>query len=329
MTIRELPTIEELKWNELALHPLQSYAWGVIREKTGVKVVRFGCFEDEQLKDVYQMTLHPVPHTSYAIGYIPRSRMPSSAFLNYLRDYSRRYKIICITFEPEAKEGVAVPAELTASAHPLFYKWTRVIDLSKSIEELKKDLEGRTRYNVGLAERKGVTVTEENTPDGFETFYTLFSVTTKRQHFGGHTKHYHETIWNIFSQQGVSHVLVARYEGRPLAACELFLFKNVLYYTYAGSLDEDRSVKAMNALMWGVIEFGKAHGAQSLDLWGIAPPDDSSSKSEWAGFSDFKKGYGGEAVPMCGSFDLVVFPLLYRLYVAGNALRKGISRLVG
>ena len=71
-----------------------------------------------------------------------------------------------------------------------------------------------------------------------------------------------------------------------------------------------------------MIEFGKQHGATKLDLWGILPPDSSDESNPWAGFSEFKKGYGGEAVEMIGSFDLVLSPFLYKIYSFVFFLRK-------
>ncbi len=334
MSVRELPTIEPSDFNQGAPHPLQDYAWGTIRETTGLRVVRFGVCENEILIETYQMTLHAVPFINYSIGYIPRSKIPSEEFLSYLQIYCKKYKIIFVMFEPDQivtgghDDAFETPSPLLQkSGTPLFYQWTRIIDLSKPIETLKKELEANTRYNIGLAERKGVVVLNNDTDQGFEDFYAIYSETTKRQRFGGHTKKYHKTIWDIFSKIGIAHILTAKYQDKILCACELFLYKGTLYYTYAGSSMEHRNLKAMNALMWNVIVFGKENGARSLDLWGILPPDSTDPTNPWAGFSDFKKGYGGEAVEMIGSYDLVVFPFLYKIYQIMFKLRKQIQRL--
>jgi lipid II:glycine glycyltransferase (peptidoglycan interpeptide bridge formation enzyme) len=71
--------------------------------------------------------------------------------------------------------------------------------------------------------------------------------------------------------------------------------------------------------------FGKKHNATSLDLWGILPPDVTDPKNPWAGFSDFKKGFGGEMVQMIGSYDFVAFPVLYWFYTVAFKLRKFLS----
>jgi lipid II:glycine glycyltransferase (peptidoglycan interpeptide bridge formation enzyme) len=324
MKVRELVSIEEHVFDQRASHPLQLFAWGSIRTTTGIQVVRFGVYEGEVLVETYQMTLHKVPGVARYVGYIPRSRMPSKGFLEYLESYCKKYKIISVLFEPDEVrgKGAAPTAPLQRSSTALFYRFTRVIDLTKPIEALKKELDATARYNIGLAERKGVLVSVEDTQQGFEDFYSLYEITTKRQNFGGHTKTYHQTIWNEFSDKGIAHILVARHGGRPLAACEVWLYNGTLYYTYAGSSTEQRNLKAMNALLWQVILFGKDHGATKLDLWGILPPGEYDPNEPWAGFSDFKKGYGGEVVEMIGSYDFIMSPVFHALYVLGYKLRK-------
>ncbi len=325
MTIRELDTVEPQIFDQSVTHPLQLFAWGSIRQATGLRVVRFGEYDGDVLHAAYQMTLHKLPLVPYWIGYIPRSRVPSEAFLSYLRAYGKRYRIVSVLFEPDE---VDVPARakpaLAESRTPLFYQWTRIIDLTESLENIKKKCDATTRYNIGLAERKGVTVAVEDTDSGFEAFYELYQATTKRQHFGGHGRLYHETIWRTFKDRAIAHMIVARYRGQPLAACEVWLHNNTLYYTYAGSSTEFRNLKAMNALMWNVIVFGKEHGAIKLDLWGILPPNEHDPHNPWAGFTDFKKGFGGEAVKMIGSYDLIIHKPLYVLYVVFSWLRKRI-----
>lgn len=328
MTFRELPTITPEEFDAFALHPLQTFAWGTIRQTTGLRVVRFGAFEGDSMVAVYEMTLHKVPLVPYFIGYVPRSQMPSEEFLQYLKSYCKTYKIISVLFEPCEKAGeVSIPAALRRSSTPLFYTYSRVINTTLPIETIKEQLEAQTRYNIGLAERKGVVVSTEDSEKGFEAFYTLYEGTTKRQHFGGHTHTYHKTIWDTFHARGIAHILVARLGTTPLAACEVWFYKETLYYTYAGSSMEERNKKPMNALLWGVILFAKEHGAQHIDLWGTLPEGaEMDTSNPWAGFSDFKKGYGGKVIEMIGSYDLIVNPVFYFLYVFAAKVRKTVAR---
>ena len=69
MTINIIPdTFSSEAFNAVANHPLQTWEWGEARKETGLEVIRVGEFDNNELKHVFQMTLHPVPKTSWKIG---------------------------------------------------------------------------------------------------------------------------------------------------------------------------------------------------------------------------------------------------------------------
>lgn len=316
-------------YNSNATHPLQAWEWGEARKATGIDVIRLGEFDGTELKNVYQITLHPLPKLSYRIGYLPRSTMPSQAVLDFLYDYGTKYNILFFKIEPYVKKDESgklneLMDRIKPSPHPLFPAWTQMLDISPSEEDLLKNMHQKTRYNIRLAERKGVTVKEVSNEKGFETFNKLYFETTKRQKYFGHTPQYHEIIWEHL-QKSMAHILIAYYEDKPLAAYELFNFNGVFYYPYGGSSNEHRNVMATNLLMWEAIRLGKRLGAKTFDMWGSTPPTYSQNDS-WAGFTRFKEGYGTNFVEMVGSYELVVKPFYYQLYNIAHKLRKILLR---
>lgn len=330
--IKEITTdVNVAAWNKLAAHPMQSWQWGEARRKMGIEVLRIGQYNGTKLEHVFQMTLHPVPYTGYKIGYLPRSFFPNPEAVDYLVDFGTKRGVISIKMEPNVQVSAAETPRLVkyveedsrvvTSPAPLFPEWTQTIDLSKTEEELLKQMKPKTRYNARLAEKKGVTVHEMTSDAGFETFIKLYFETTKRQHYHGHNESYHRTVFNELKAGGISHILIAEYEGTPLAAYELFLFNNVLYYPYGGSSLEHKEVMAPNMIMWKAIQFGKKHGATSFDLWGSLPSDYDSNHM-WAGFTRFKEGYGAEFTQMIGSFDIVIRPLMYKAFTAAQKIRE-------
>jgi lipid II:glycine glycyltransferase (peptidoglycan interpeptide bridge formation enzyme) len=166
-------TSNDIEWNKYVLHPMQSWEWGEVRQAEGKSVIRFVESTSQREYDkgpedlrpltfdsitVYQMTLHPIPHTGYSIGYIPKSSWPSEEFLQYIKKYAQSHKMLFVKFEPE---GIAKDnSHLINSPHPLFTPWTQVVDLVPSEEELLKRMHPKTRYNARLAEKKGVVVQE-------------------------------------------------------------------------------------------------------------------------------------------------------------------------
>ncbi len=318
-------------YDKKAIHPLQSWQWGEARKKMGIEVLRVVEYNQDKLKNVFQLTFHKIPLTFYKIGYLPRSVFPSKAVLEFLQDYGKKNKIIFIKIEPYIEKSQFPSAsrrtnfQFLKSKHPLFPEWTQIIDLTKSEEELLKNMHSKTRYNIRLAEKKGVVVKEMSDDKGFEIFSKLYFKTCERQKYFGHTKKYHQIIWN-FLKKDVAHILIAFYNDIPLAAYELFYFGDRFYYPYGGSSTEYRNFMATNLIMWEAIKLGKKLGAKKYDMWGSLPPK-YDLKNPWSGFTRFKEGYGGSFVHLVGSFDLVINPIYYQTYNILYLLRQMFLKL--
>jgi lipid II:glycine glycyltransferase (peptidoglycan interpeptide bridge formation enzyme) len=202
--------------------------------------------------------------------------------------------------------------KIQISPHQLFPDWTIILDLGKSEEELLKGMKSKTRYNIRLAQKKGITVKEMTTREGFEIFWQLYDATMKRQKYFGHNYDYHKTVFGSLKNK-IVRILIAYYKNTPLSAYELFLFKDGAYYPYGGSSLEYKNLMAPNLLMWETIRYAKKHGATYFDMWGASSPT-ASENDIYAGFTRFKEGYGGKFTQLAGSFDLVINPLLYQVY---------------
>lgn len=316
-------------YNKAAYHPMQTWEWGNAREKMGVSLLRLGEFENNILKNVYQVSFHKIPYTNYKIGYLPRSIYPQNDILNFLLSYANKNNIIFIKIEPYIRKNHAnklinnhKELKVIKSQHPLFPNWTQVLDLTKSESSLLSQMKSKTRYNIRLAEKKGVEIKEMSNEQGFEIFSKLYFETCKRQKYHGHNEKYHKILWENL-KNNVAHIIIAFYNNIPLASYELFYFKNVLYYPYGGTSLKHRNLMSSNLLMWKAIKLGKELGAKTFDMWGSLAPD-YDNNSDWGGFTRFKQGYGCEFVEMIGSFDLVANEGIYKLYGFGHKLRNKI-----
>lgn len=317
---------------------MQSWEWTHIRREQGKTLHMFAELdENDRWVAVYGMTLHPIPHTAWSLGYIPKSAPPTDTFIAFLRSYLHGKPVIFVKFEPhtelkpdETADESLHPA-LRVSPHPLFTRWNQVLDLQKSQSELMQNMHHKTRYNIKLAVKKGVSVMEMSTPDGYAQFESLYFETCKRQKYKGHTPSYHRSIWNNLGATNdgnsaafprlTAHIVIAQYEGTPLVANELWQYKDTLYYVYGGSSAEHRNVMAPNALMWHTIQLAQKWGCTKLDMWGSLPPQ-HDEHDPWAGFTKFKDGYGTRYVQSVGTYDLVFSEPLYLLYSAAHIVRQ-------
>lgn len=297
-----------MKKADLTVHPLQSIAWGEFRKAMGIDVVRF---------NTWQLTFHRIPHTPWTIGYFPKGPKPTQKMITELIQLGKEKKAIFIQLEPQATGKFSL---LPQSSHPMFTKYTFVLDLTKSEDELLKSMHSKTRYNLKVAERHGVVVKEDASKEAFDAYLRLNEETTLRQGFYAHNRTYHQTMWDIMHKSGIAHLFTATYNNEILSAWIIFAWNKIAYYPYGASSRNHREVMAPTKMLWEVAKWAKANGYLSFDLWGALGPQ-PDPKDPWFGFHRFKQGFNPTLVEYIGSYDLIINPMLYQLFKLANSIR--------
>lgn len=302
-------------------HPLQSPAWGEFRKAMDIDV--------ERLNDWY-ITFHRIPYTPWTIGYFPKGPNPTKKMADALYSLGKQKRAIFIQLEPNVENSssfiVHRSSSLKKSHHPLFTKYTFVLDLAKSEEQLLASMHPKTRYNIRVAQKHGVTVAENNSPEAFREYLTLSRETTNRQGFYAHNRTYHETMWQILHAKNIARLFTATYEGKTLAAWIVFVWGNTIYYPYGASSRLHREVMAPNLMLWEIARWAKAQKIKYFDLWGAIGPN-PDPKDPWYGFHRFKQRFGPDLVEYVGSYDIIINPILYRLYTIADILRWSLLKL--
>ena len=279
----------------------------------GIDVVR--------LQD-WLLTFHKIPYTPWTIGYFPKGPKPTKEMIEKLTQLGKQKKAIFIQLEPNVLDG-NVP--LRPSHHPLFTKYTFVLDLTKSEDTLLAAMHPKTRYNIRVAQKHGVVVGEHN--DAFESYLALTKETTSRQGFYAHNETYHRTMWDIMRKAGIAHLFTASYHGEILSAWIVFVYGDTVYYPYGASSRSHREVMAPTLMLWEIARWAKKKGLKKFDLWGaLGPPsaDGPDENDPWYGFHRFKQGFNPRLVEFIGSYDLVINAPLYTLYTIADTIRWGV-----
>lgn len=335
MIVREILEKEKTAYNKLVSHIIQSWEWGEFRKKNGLDLVRLGHFDGPKMVSAYQLTFHPVPFFKTTIGYLPKGPMPDATMVKALLDVGAKRNAAFIKVEPD----VAVTGNnkletrnrlqklgLMKSKKSLFTKYNFLLDLTKSEDQLLAGMHPKTRYNIGVAQKKGVEVYESSTDADFEIYLKLYFATTKRQKYFGHTPAYHKLAWETLKSAKMARVMIAKYlpAGRqvkiPLVAWMLLNFGDTLYYPYGGSSVENRDVMASNLVAWEAIKLGKKLKLKTFDMWGALGPD-ADLNDPWYGFHRFKAGYGPALFEYVGTYDLVLRPQIYNALTLAERLR--------
>ncbi|HTK03401.1 MAG TPA: peptidoglycan bridge formation glycyltransferase FemA/FemB family protein [Alphaproteobacteria bacterium] len=311
--------------DKLATHPLQTSFWAEFRRAWGNEVLEteFGI-----------ITLHKIPFLNYKIGIFEKGPTPTKEMLIDLKKIGKENKLIFIKLEPNVvvglpnqsltfeigrklrnllKENGAVPGKT------LFTPTTFWIDLRPAEQDILKSFSSKTRYNIRLAIKNGVTVKEDNSPEAFEKYLQLTKETVTRQGFFAHTEKYHRLMWKhlhssplTVHRSPIAHLMTATYNGEIITTWILFVWKNFLYYPYGASTEQHKNVMANNLMMWEAIKFGKKLGLTTFDLWG---------REEGKGFTKFKEGYNPKVIEFLGTWDLVINKPLYEIYKFAEKLR--------
>lgn len=322
------------KFDANVMHPIQSYAWGEFREHTGVEVVRYGVYDGREILNPIQVSIHPIGIGRYSVGYAPKGYIPDMAQTKVLKEIAREHRCIYIKVEPKAEKSSLTKQKKSfmdrngyVRGREMFTRFNFVLDLDKGEEAMLSQMKSKTRYNIGLAERKGVVVSEDNSDEVFEKYLELTKETTDRQGFYAHSEDYHRKMWTTLRKEKIARLLKAEYKGEILTVWVLFFFGDSVYYPYGASSRKHREVMANNLLMWEAVKLAKKEGYGYFDMWGALGPDPEKNDS-WYGFHKFKEGYGARHVEYVGTYDLVNMPVLYRVFRIAEILRWIMLRLI-
>ena len=327
-----MPIVSLSEWNQyLQSHPnahvLQTGEWGELKSGFGWEPV---CMTDGEAG--VQILFRKLP-LGFTIGYIPKPLMRdrlseiSGGFWDEIDSVCKQYRAIFSKLEPDSWNDFPVPevdGSVRVSPHNIQPPRTIIIDLKNSEEEILARMKQKTRYNIRLAEKKGVTVRPWN---DIESFHKMMLVTGGRDKFGIHSLEYYRRAYQLFHPKGMCELLVAEYEEKPLAALMVFERGRRAWYFYGASTDEERNRMPTYLLQWEAMKWAKALGCEEYDLWGVPDEEETTLESNFESRHDglwgvyrFKRGFGGELRRAAQAVDRVYNPLLYWAYLrlAGN-----------
>ncbi len=319
-------------------HALQSWAWGQFKARWGwdalplTLTVASNSWGPSAAALVLKRRL---PRLPYCVLYVPKG--PALDYhdvalrrqvLTKLEQLARRERAIFIKIDPEVVRswgldyervsplGAAVMRDLSGrgwlpSDEQIQFRNTVELPLEATEEQLLAAMKQKTRYNIRLAERKGVTVRPGGTAD-FPTIVEMYHETAARDGFTVRPSAYYLDGWTALFEAGMAQPLVAEVEGHAVAAVILVRFGDRAVYMYGASRSEARERMPNHLLQWEAIRWAQSQGCKVYDFWGA--PDEFTEDDRMWGVWRFKAGFNGEVVRFIGAWDYPARPMLYRLY---------------
>ena len=332
-------------WNAYAAalphsHVLQSWEWGEFKSRHGWRARRLLWEDGRAAAQVLTRSVRGL-----RVMYVPKGPLLDWAdaplrlrVLADLESLARRERAIFIKIDPDTpplsppsrtpmmdETGPAVIADLglrnwRSSQDQVQFRNTVIVDLRRSEDATLAGMKQKTRYNVRLAEKKGVRVRPGTLAD-LDLLYRMYAETSMRDGFAIRSLDYYRDAWGSFIAAGLAQPFVAEVvpgpecgaeSPEPVSALILFKFARTAWYMYGMSRAAHREKMPNHLLQWEAMRWARAHGCDAYDFWG-APDEFTESDPMW-GVWKFKEGFGGQVVRHIGAWDCAPSPVLYRLY---------------
>jgi peptidoglycan pentaglycine glycine transferase (the first glycine) len=325
-------------WDSLAAglpgaHLLQSWQWGEFKARNGWRPRRLSW--ETGSRAAAQVLARTAARVATVL-YVPKGPLldwddaaARSSVLDELQAMARRERAVLIKIDPDVPlstgnpgseqavpAGAALQAELARrgwmySPDQVQFRNTVTLDLRGSEADLLAGMKQKTRYNLRLAERKGVRVRPGGMAD-LGLLYRLYAETSLRDGFVIRGQDYYREAWGRFMAAGLAQPLVAEVEGEAVGALVVYKFARTAWYMYGMSRDAHREKMPNHLLQWEAIRWARAQDCETYDFWGA--PDEFVEGDPLWGVWKFKEGFGGQVVRHLGAWDYAPSPALYRLY---------------
>ncbi|MFN2137898.1 MAG: lipid II:glycine glycyltransferase FemX [Candidatus Promineifilaceae bacterium] len=340
-SLGEMPyTEEDAAWDDfVAAHPhgsiLQTTNWARLKNRFGWSSDRVWLKQEGQFVAGAQILYRSAALGILKIGYIPHGplldwendeqvdvlfgQIDEAAYKNGAGIVKLEPLLWQQEIAPERwaeivqRTGCIVPADTIQPPR------TIMIDLAPPEEEILAAMKQKTRYNIRLSSRKDVVVREGSAED-LATFVDLMKITGQRDKFGTHEPAYYAAMYSLFAPDHAV-LLLAEYEGQPLAGAMITALGDTAVYLYGASSNEERNRMPAYAVQWAAIRWAKERGCRQYDLWGVPDADEEALEAAFADRSDglwsvyrAKRGYGGRVQRTVGAVDRVYNQRVYRLY---------------
>lgn len=262
--------------------------------------------------------------------YGPVAETPEAfdAALADLKELARSRKCLFVRVEPTQESVFAGrPAEqelrrrgLHLAPRQIQPSHTWMVDLDPEESELLQQMNPTNRNLHRNIHKKGVTFRASQDPAEISVLTRYLNATAQRVGFNRQKDDYLRQAAQSLVPQGDATIYLAELEGEPIGAALVYDSADTRTYAHASMAFEHRRLSANNPLVSFMMLEAKEKGLQRFDMFGIAP--EGQPDHEWAGFTKFKKSFGGYPVTYPGTWDLPVSQGAYRAFTAAYAARE-------
>jgi lipid II:glycine glycyltransferase (peptidoglycan interpeptide bridge formation enzyme) len=350
--LRDDPTWDQFVSTAPGGHHVQTSWWAEAKAFLGWHAARVMVARDGQIQAGAQVIYKPI-RLFGAVGYVSRGPLTTAndpavreLLLDGLDRLCREERIGYLLVQPPPEGERLIQCLRRRGFRPGFVdlepspSWTTVVDLAPDLPAILARMKDKTRYNIRLAERKGLTSREATEAD-LGHVYRLLAATSARQEIPLPAEGYFHRLWVGLHARGHLKIFLTEYEGEPLSAIVLVAFRDTVTFKYGGWSGQHGKLHPNEAMHWSAIRWAKANGYRYYDFESLDPRVGQAARSgepladpQARTVTTFKLGFGGEVRCLPGSYERMANPALRQVYnplstlVMGSpALRASIKRL--
>jgi lipid II:glycine glycyltransferase (peptidoglycan interpeptide bridge formation enzyme) len=304
-------------------HFLQSAVWADFHESLGTKVLRhqsengsFVAFLEKSHGKIGKfLTRLYLPYGPYAT-----SEKQLAALLNEAESLAREQCADYIRVEPVGLTLQASKMRLLGYAKrpkPSQPEHTSIVDIKdKSVDQIIASMNATNRnlWRANAAKADALTYRSSYDPEDTAPLIDMMKTTAERLGLVFHNAEYTKKMVSVLGPKKASGVVYAIHDGEELAGAQFAVDEETrtLYYLHAGSYLEARTYNAGNLLLTYLILLAHERGLEQVDLFGVAPKDAGKDHPQ-AGFSSFKRSFGGQDIEFGGTWEKGISRLKYTL----------------
>lgn len=335
-----LSTADKERYNEFVARSdlcsfLQSWQWGELKSRTGWDPVRLAVEEYGQICAAVQLLKRTAPAIAKSLLYAPRGpiwdpQRPElfERIIAEIHELASTYGAMALKIDPAVGNDNEqfrslleemgfepiypddkIPTNSFGGTQPRF---VMQVNLTPSEEELMESFKSKWRYNIRLAGRRDVEVQTDCGREDVDVFYDVLEETSKRNDFNIRAREYFYDIWDLFIENGLGKMMLARYEDEVIAGVMTLTMGERAWYVYGASSNEHRDRMPNHLLQWRMMQWAKEGGCTVYDMRGVTHKDDKDSPLY--GLNRFKKGFNAEYVEYIGEWDYVYSPTVYAMF---------------
>lgn len=201
-----------------------------------------------------------------------------------------------------------------------------VVDIAGDDDAIFANMKPKTRYNIRLAERRGVEISSNRDEQSVSDFLRMNRETARRNHISTHPDRHYRALLESFPREQLE-LFTATHEGRTLAAILVVFFGDTATYMHGASSDDDRGLMAPYLLQWHAMTVSRQRGCTRYDFGGV---DTMGTAPSLSGVTRFKRGFSQnvKTIRYPGSYDIVLLPSIYTLYQSISMSKYAVKRAI-